>query len=467
MALYYYDKYNPLYSYSEGPREDTTFSGSEPKANNGKIFKSYSFDKATGMYGTTGESVLTKDAIGLPGPFYDVTSNEPGVLKSFISVENDTNDRVFYRFWKYLPSKSIKKLEGRGTLGETNIAAENGTYPTNGLHVDGFWYVRKGLVNQAPTITLATTDNRTLYENDTFGISGSATDANNGDVVSVKYQINGGTVRAIATQISSGSAIPFNRSLMFRGGMLYDGATAVTPALAEGSQHVLKVWSEDDHGGKSAEQTRTFYVVPNRPASLTIDPFPSATDLIDTDKITINGNVSDPDNNDVTVKYKIANGSFTEVYSGSGGSFSFQLSLSALEIGANTITVQAEDSYGAVTSKTLQVTKAENNQPLKTAVTRYKLTPPNGTAKGVLLWVEREVGDLVVDAEISMTMSGEAEDFQPMNKSSTAFVTDGIEEDEFTFEADSAKENIVLKLTMTRSSTASDKGITLISGVLS
>lgn len=321
--------------------------------------------------------------------------------------------------------------------------------------------------NAAPTMTLSTTDSRTLYESDNYGIIGTATDTDSGDVITVMYQINGGEKRAILTHISTGATIPFNLNLTFKGGMLYNGASAVTPALSEGGQHTLRVWAEDNQGGTPAEQTRVFYVVPNRPASLTINPFSSATDLINTDAMTVSGSVSDPDNNTVTVKYKIANGSYTEIYSGSGGSFSFQLLLSTLAIGVNTITIQATDNYGAVTSKTLQVTKAENTQPLKTAVTRYKMTPPNGTAKGVLLWIEREVGDLVVDVEISMGMAGEAENFVPMTKKGTAFVTDGIEEDEFLFEADSAKENIVLKLTMTRSSTASNKGITLISGVLS
>ncbi|KAA0944059.1 hypothetical protein FQ087_18205 [Sporosarcina sp. ANT_H38] len=321
--------------------------------------------------------------------------------------------------------------------------------------------------NAAPTMTLSTTDSRTLYENDTYGIIGTATDTDSGNVVTVMYQIDGGEKRAILTHISTGAAIPFNLTLIFKGGMLYNGAEAVTPVLVEGGQHTLRVWAEDNQGGAPAEQTRVFYVVPNRPASLTINTFPSATDLINTDIITIGGSVADPDNGEITVKYKIANGSYTNVYTGTGGPFTFQLSLSALAPGANTITIQATDAYGAVTSKTLQIKKEDNVQPLKTAVVRYKLTPPNGTAKGALVWVEREVGDLVVSAEISMGASGSAENFVAMTKSATAFVSEGIEEDEFIFDAGTPKENIILKLTMTRTSTTSDKGITLISGVLS
>jgi len=321
--------------------------------------------------------------------------------------------------------------------------------------------------NAIPTITLDTTDNRTLYENDTLTISGNAKDEDVGNVVTVKYNINGGTTRAIATAISDGSNIPFNKTLIFKQNKLYDGGTAVTGDLAEGAQHTLKVWAEDDQGGKSKEQIRVFYVVPNRPAILTINPFSPREDLIDTDRITINGSISDPDNNTVKVSYKIANGSFKEVYNGTGGDFQFQVQLSELVEGTNTLTIQAEDSYGAKSVKTLEVTKEKNEVPLKTAVARYKLSPPNGTAKGVILWIEREVGDLVVDVEISMGMNGEEENFVPMTKSSIAFVREGIEEDEWTYEADSPKENIIIKITMTRTSTNSNKGITLISGVLS
>ncbi|KAB8139251.1 exo-alpha-sialidase [Gracilibacillus oryzae] len=322
--------------------------------------------------------------------------------------------------------------------------------------------------NNNPTLTLNTTDNRTLYESDTFTIGGSAQDVDSGNVATVKYQINSGEVRAITVKISDGATFPFNRVLTFKQGKLYNGDTAVTGDLAEGSQHVLKVWVEDDQGGKSEEEVRSFYVVPNRPATLTIDDFSTRTDLIDSDAVTISGSVSDPDNNNVIVKYKIENGSFTEVYNGSSGSFSFQVTLDRLNEGENTITVQAVDSYGAITSKTLSVTKIENNQPLLTSVARYKLTPPNGTASGAVLWIQRETGDLVVDAQIHMGMNGDPESYQPMTLESTAFVTDGIEEDEFTFDNGGVEaENIILKLTLTRTSVTSDKGIKRISGVLS
>ncbi|PID16885.1 hypothetical protein CSV63_03060 [Sporosarcina sp. P34] len=321
--------------------------------------------------------------------------------------------------------------------------------------------------NTEPTITLATSDNRTLYESDTYTISGTSTETDVGDVVMVKYKVNSGTARTIASPVSTGAEFPFNRSLTFKESKLFDGATAVTGALAEGTQHVLTVWAEDDKGGKSPEVTRTFYVVPNRPPKLTVDPITPKTDMIDSDSFEIKGTVNNPDANGVKVHYKISNSAFNEVYTsdGAGGEFTFRVSLSQLMIGANSLTVRATDHFGAVDTKTITITKAGNVIPLKQAVTRYKMLPPNGTAKGVLLWIEREVGDLVVDARISMTAAGEPEHFVPMTKNKTAFVSEGIEEDEYLLDAGADKSNIILEITEKRTSTASEKGITKITGV--
>lgn len=321
--------------------------------------------------------------------------------------------------------------------------------------------------NNAPTLTLATTDNRTLYENDQFNVTGQVTDTDVGNVVTTKYSINGGTERAITATISQGTALTYNKVLTFKQGKLFDGANAITDTLADGSQHVLRVWAEDDKGGKSAEQVRVFYVVANRSAVLTINPVTSASDLIDSDTIAISGNVSDPDGNTVTVRYKIGNGLYTQVYSGTGGTFNFNVALADLQTGVNTVMVQATDSYGLSTTKTLRVTKSANNKPLLKSVATYKLTPPNGSADGIVLWVQRETGDLIVNAEISMGANGAAENFEPMTKVSTAYVSDAIEEDEFTFDNGTDAENIVVRLTMTRTSATSDKAIKLISGVLS
>lgn len=337
---------------------------------------------------------------------------------------------------------------------------------------NGVYTIVDFALNTAPTINVTSpSDARTLYENDTFAIAGTTTDADSGNVVSVKYSIDGGATQAITASVSSGTAISFAKNLVYKSGKLYDGATAITSTLAEGSQHTLKVWAEDDQGGKSTEIIRTFYVVPNRAATLTLDAFVTRTGLIDSDVVNISGTVADLDNSNVIVKYKIGNGAYTQVFNGIASAtptpFSFNVLLADLVDGTNQITIQAVDAYSAVTQQVIALNKTANEEPLKTAVTYYEITPPNGTADGLQLYVEREIGDLVVTADVFMGDTGATEVFKPMTLASSANLTNGNVEDTFSYEhgADAAK--VMVRITMTRTSTATNKAIKKISGVLS
>ncbi|MFP3422332.1 hypothetical protein R0K19_23465, partial [Bacillus sp. SIMBA_161] len=73
--------------------------------------------------------------------------------------------------------------------------------------------------------------------------------------------------KALQSGVSNGSTpISFDRTLSYRTKRIYDGAADVTGAdLAENTDHTLTVWAEDDQGGKSAELTRKFRVIWNRP----------------------------------------------------------------------------------------------------------------------------------------------------------------------------------------------------------
>ncbi|MGE7623617.1 hypothetical protein ACQKMD_11280 [Viridibacillus sp. NPDC096237] len=320
--------------------------------------------------------------------------------------------------------------------------------------------------NTAPTVELNTENNKTLYEGDTFKIDGSSTDPDNGDIVNVKYQINGGMARAIKTDISTGSAILFNRPLTFKGGKLYDGETALTDALAEGVSHELKVFAEDDQKGKSTEQIRNFYVVPNRAPAIVINPIEKPNGTVDSDKFPISGVCSDPDGNDVIVSYKINTSLATEIYRGKGGDWTFDVAFSSLKIGENIIIVEVIDSHNFKTSKTIKLNKAVNSTPILNSVARYKIVPPTGTAKGVLLWIQKEKG-LNIEAEISMTEAGVQEKFVEMPLTNSAPIDSFITEDQFVYEAAEMKENIIVKLNLSRESAEVSDSITLISGVLS
>ncbi|MEV9641779.1 hypothetical protein ABZ756_13845 [Mammaliicoccus sciuri] len=313
--------------------------------------------------------------------------------------------------------------------------------------------------NKVPTITLETENNKTLYEKDTFTIKGSAVEPDIGDVLIVYYRLNGGTARGIETKLSDGSAIPFNEQLLFKSGKLYKGDTEITGMLTEGTAHTLEVWAEDNQGGKSEIERRTFYVVPNRPPSLTIDPIEYQSDLINVDKVTVTGESYDPDGNDVVVRYRINNGINVEIHNGPARPFSFDISLSKLKDGENSIVVEVADTYDFKASETIVLTKDKKLTPLTASTMRYTIKPPAGSAKSIALWILRDPNNSV-KAEISMTNGTEPEDFKPMELDSSG-PADNYINDLFKYESDSPAEHIAIKLSWT-----GDKPIIQVSGAL-
>lgn len=330
--------------------------------------------------------------------------------------------------------------------------------------------VLEPIVNNPPTLTLTSpVDNQTLAEGNSYPVEGTASDADSGNVVTVKYQINNGPVRALQSGVSDGSTpISFARNLVYRNKRIWDGSIDVAGVdLAENTDHTFKVWSEDDQGGKSAEITRKFRVSHNKPPAITVDAFtPVQSGLIPPDLITISGTVSDPDGNTVTVTGKANNGAPQTLLSGvSGGNWSFSFPVSALQEGGNTITITATDQFGSSTVKTFNVNNAITKTPLDKGVARYKVTPPLGAAKEILAWMQREIGDLSVDGAASFVDAGQSEQYMTMAKSSVD-LAHGIAEDEFVASVADPKADIVFKQTFTRTNTDSSESALKLVGVI-
>lgn len=340
-------------------------------------------------------------------------------------------------------------------------------YPT--AYIDPELLINNGEVqyNKIPSIVLDTSNNQTLYENSIFTINGTTTDEDNGDVLTIKYQINSGVVRNLHSGISDRvTPIQFSKELRYTDGVLKDGASNLTSVLSAGTPHVISVWSEDGNGGKSAVESRTFYVVPNRPPTLTIDPIAPQSDLINSNVIPINGTVGDLDNNNVIVTFQINDGLPQEVLNGVPGIFAFNIVLKDLKSGANTVVIKATDIYDAAVSKVLTINKTHNAVPVNNAIALYKITPPTGSAQKILMWIEQVLGDLAVTAEVSMTNAGEPENFVSLPKTNTG-PKESLQEDEFAYDALAPKTNIVVKIIYNRTSSAAVETIKKISGVLS
>lgn len=318
--------------------------------------------------------------------------------------------------------------------------------------------------NVAPVVTLGTENNKTLYENDSFEIPGTVQDVDNGNTVTVRYQISGGNERAIKAYLSNGSVELFSKTLTFKGGKLYDGETLITGDLVDGTPYTLHVWATDDKGGTSAIAERTFYVVPNRAPLLTVNT-PVIEGNIDADTIQMNGTFSDPDGNNAKVSYRINSGSSVQVAEGTSGVFDFEVSFGQLVIGENTIVIEVVDSYGAKITKTIKLNKALLETPLLKNTERYRLLPPSGSAAGVLFYVQRNE-QLAIEVAISMTQAAEAEQFTSLSPVTTAPLSQGsaIVEDEFYHAIPEPVDNIILQIDFTRTTITADEKIYVIMG---
>ncbi len=107
---------------------------------------------------------------------------------------------------------------------------------------------------------------------------------------------------------------------------------------------------------------------------------------------------------------RINEGEPVEIYSGAGGPWEFEVGLAQLVVGENTIVLEVVDNYGAKTSKTIKLNKKEVKTPILQSVAQYQIEPPNGSAKGVLFFIQRD-RELKINVELSMTAKGEREKY--------------------------------------------------------
>ena len=566
---YYYARYTvaSTTTYQEAPWSSPVGWTPTEFAN---LYRSYTFYNGSNYYG-----VYSQIGYSVPMSVGDVGYEMSGSTLRKYTIQvignegNLSGARQQVSMQSKNPSDSTSSTSySKDSLVQSDIPAEDGTYPTNGKHADGYWYVRGSRVSQsiappspftapttgkkfkpnevasiafgassaqnislyevdyrynetgtwtqlpynntltrsltittdkvlktlelrvrakntsnvysdyvyseafviehnvAPTVSLTSpSENVTLYENDILNIAGTAYDADSDQAVTVYYQINSEQRKVLATNLSQ-TQIALSKQLTFKGGKLYDGETVITGSLVDGVAHKLKVWAEDSEKASSAI-VKSFYVVPNRAPLLSVDAV-VLSGVVDADKFKINGKAWDEDaNSTLKVTRRINSGNSVEIYSGTGGEWEFEIALAQLQIGTNTLVVEVSDNYGAKTSKTIKLNKDAVKTPILQSVARYKIEPPKGTAKGVLLWIQRDK-ELDLTVELSMTLKGEQEQYVLLeaNPDNNVLITDKIVEDEYYHETVEPKDNIILKLTTTRANINIDHKIYLIMGVV-
>ncbi|MBM7592242.1 DNRLRE domain-containing protein [Brevibacillus fulvus] len=350
------------------------------------------------------------------------------------------------------------------SIAEMTTSAGSSGYAASAL------LVLEPIVNNPPTLTLTSpADNQTLSEGNNYPVEGSATDTDSNSTVIIKCQINNGPIRNIGSGVSDGiTPIPFSRTLVYRNKRIWDGTTDIVGSdLAENVDHTLKVWAEDDQGGKSPEQTIKFRVLHNKPPLLMVDAFtPVQSGLIPPDLITFSGEVSDPNGNTVTVTGQVNDLNPVTLLQGvTEGSWNFFFPVNLLKEGNNTVTIKATDQFGSFSVKNYNINTAVTKTLLTKGVARYKIIPPLGTAKEILAWLQREIGDLSVEGAASFVDAGQPETYTTLAKTSVD-LANGVAEDELIGSVVDPKPNIVFKQTFIRANPESTEGAVQLVGVI-
>ena len=197
MALYYYNQYNVI--------NTTTYIESAWTMNLNvstylyDAYLAYNFNTTTNVYSTVGNTVDSSGSVMTPAgtALYKVESDRivRYVLASntFISGNNYTSARSY----KYNANSSVNTTYSRGNLVQSNIIAEDGTYPNDGKS-DSYWYVRGVIVT--PSVPSSITVPSIIKGLDTITVSWGSSSYAQG--YKLEKQINGGSW---VTEYSGGS----------------------------------------------------------------------------------------------------------------------------------------------------------------------------------------------------------------------------------------------------------------------
>lgn len=271
---YYYDKYtvvnNIIYEPVEISRErdssDYSYQAkiliweeviAPPKTWDVKWYYNLSVDKNTGNIFVSGVATPTSSTYGPIYLYQKVSSNTYKEARITASryYDSDSDDLVsimrkyvrnehgeWYQWWYFncdyliityqLQAKNNGKT--KGTLVQSNIIADNGTYPANGIHSDGYWYVRKGIANYTPDLLSLVIEPKIVSEIEgynTITVSGIVKDIDVGNEISIYYRIGDGTPILGTMLTANGNEQAFS-------------FTITVNSLEEGI-HKISVWAND------------------------------------------------------------------------------------------------------------------------------------------------------------------------------------------------------------------------------
>lgn len=170
MANYYlYNKYNATSVQEYAPRTPWTFLSKEI-AYEDATYEGYATFKWSAEYGLR---VWNPSSIDYYNGIGATVYNNYGYSIAWMDVLTLFNgERYIYH---YETTSVFGPVYSQGTLVTSNIEAQDGTYPNNGKHTDGYWYVRGSQIS-APSLTTTTVASVT---GTTATLAGNLTSAGN------------------------------------------------------------------------------------------------------------------------------------------------------------------------------------------------------------------------------------------------------------------------------------------------
>ncbi|MDN8589293.1 fibronectin type III domain-containing protein [Paenibacillus sp. 11B] len=182
------------------------------------------------------------------------------------------------------------------TVTATDTAAQfwwNGKATANEASRKFSTIVGIGPKNAPPSFALsAPSSGQTYYKGEQLQISGTTRDTDVGDLLTVKWSIDGGSENILTQMTATGSNQSFNTNY------------TLPDTLADGA-HTLQVWVMDDKGGVSSAGTVNFtvksFVVPGTPTFTSVNP----------NNLSVNW---DKKANDTSVTYELKNVTTNQIF---------------------------------------------------------------------------------------------------------------------------------------------------------
>ncbi|PKM94318.1 MAG: hypothetical protein CVU84_12745 [Firmicutes bacterium HGW-Firmicutes-1] len=314
LVEYYYDKYNIAMLWNEPYLE---YAGTGYGSFN--QYQGYTFNKSNNTFSPVGNAIVRNASEGAVGELAGYLVESSRLLRYYYHTGS------MWKVYIQYTSNSTQSLQ-KSTLNTTNIKAFEGTYPVDGLHTDNYWYVRGAVVNDNPTITIATpTNGETFLGN--ISLTGSVIDNNVGNTLTTKYNIDGGVTQTVAgTVTTSGAFTP----------------TSINVSALTLGVHTLNVWAVDNTGKQSNISSINFKVDED-----TIIPQMDSVDITATSS-TIDVRIAASDDNLPATPYTyIIDGQASESIASNSHTFS------SLEANRKyTVEVQVRDAYGNISTYT-------------------------------------------------------------------------------------------------------------------